>query len=134
MYAFKDPFPYTYIILSHLVLLLEYSAEVSEVSPYCVTPTSGAWDIKMFLTPSLPPPHTHTHTHTHTHKHTHTQLAELKLAENKNKKSKYQLLLLLSIIFADCVSFVPTNQFFFLTCTTHTTRAFRPNTVYRDYI
>ena len=32
MYAFKDPFPYAYIILSHLVLLLEYSAEVSEVS------------------------------------------------------------------------------------------------------
>ena len=37
MYAFKDPFQYAYIILSHLVLLLEYSTEVSEVFQNVIT-------------------------------------------------------------------------------------------------
>ena len=37
MYAFKDPYQYAYIILSHLVLLLEYSTEVSEVFQNVIT-------------------------------------------------------------------------------------------------
>ena len=69
-----------------------------------------------------PSPNTHTHTNTHTH-----SLLRIKM------KIKISIAVVAVYHFWGLCVNCPPNQFF-LTPTTHTTRIFRPNTVYGDCI
>ena len=81
----------------------------------CYPYLGGAWGIQMFFTIPPPPPH-----------HTHS-LLRIKM------KIKISIAVVAVYHFWGLCVNCPPNQFF-LTPTTHTTRIFRPNTVYGDCI